>query len=56
MNPLLTVRRATKRRAESEEAWRVAIREAHAQGLSLRAIAKEADVSHVRVLQIVRGE
>lgn len=53
---LTRVKRATKRRAAAEEEWRVAIREAHAEGASLRAIAEAAGVSHVRVLQIVRGE
>lgn len=52
---LARVKRATKRRATAEEEWRVAIREAHAEGVSLRAIAQAAGVSHVRVLQIVRG-
>lgn len=51
---LARVKRATKRRAESDRAWRDAIREAHAEGESLREIAKAAGVSHVRVLQIVR--
>jgi hypothetical protein len=50
------LRRITRKRAESEEAWRVAIREAHAQGMSLRAIAENVGVAHTRVLQIVRGE
>lgn len=51
---LTRVKRATKRRAESEGAWRSAIKEAHANGESLRAIAQAAGISHVRVLQIVR--
>lgn len=51
---LATVRRATKKRAESELAWRVAIREAVAAGESLRAVGKAAGVAHTRVLQIVR--
>jgi hypothetical protein len=53
---LARVRRATKRRAESERAWRDAIREAHKEGLSLRTIAVAAQVTHARVHQIVRGE
>lgn len=53
-DPLTPVKRATTRRAESEEAWRAAIRQARADGASLRQIASAAGVSHVRVLQIVR--
>lgn len=53
---LQVVRTTTIRRAKSEEAWRKAIREAHGYGCSLREIAKQADVSHVRVLQIVREQ
>ena len=48
------LRRLTRRRAESEEAWREGIRRAHAEGMSLRAIATEVQVAHTRVLQIVR--
>lgn len=48
------VKRATKRREESEQAWREAIREAYAAGCSLRTIAEVAGVAHTRVLQIVR--
>jgi transposase-like protein len=51
---LKNVKRATARRAESETAWRAAIRQAHAEGSSLRQIAAAAGVSHVRILQIVR--
>jgi cell division protein FtsL len=53
---LLRVRRATARRSRVDDEWRQAIREAHAAGESLRAIAREAGVSHVRVLQVVRGD
>jgi hypothetical protein len=53
-DPLTPVKRATTRRAESEEAWRDAIRQARAEGASLRQIASAAGVSHVRILQIVR--
>ncbi len=45
----------SRKRAESEQAWRIAIREAHAGGMSLRAIAECVGVAHTRVLQIVRG-
>jgi hypothetical protein len=34
--------------------WRQAIREAQQSGETLRAIAAQAGVSHVRVLQILR--
>ncbi len=54
MHPLTRVRRATARRSRSEIEWRNAIRVAHAEGISIRKIGKEAGVSHVRVLQIVR--
>jgi transposase-like protein len=53
-DPLITVKRATARRAESEASWRAAIRQAHAEGSSLRQIAAAAGVSHVRILQIVK--
>lgn len=56
MSPEAKLRYLTRKRAESEEAWRVAIREAHASGMSLRAIAECVGVTHPRVLQIVRGE
>ncbi len=52
--PLTRVKRATKRRAAADEEWRVAIREAHAEGESLRAIARAAGVTNPRVHQIVR--
>jgi hypothetical protein len=54
VNALTRVRRATKRRAEAEREWRNAVRSAHAEGVSLRAIAAAAAVSHVRVLQITQ--
>jgi transposase-like protein len=53
-DPLTTVKRATARRSEANASWREAIREAHAEGSSLRKIAAAAGVSHVRILQIVR--
>jgi hypothetical protein len=53
-DPLTMVQRATARRAESEASWRAAIRQARAEGASLRQIAAAAGVSHVRILQIVR--
>jgi hypothetical protein len=54
-DPLKTVQQATARRAESDASWRAAIRQAHAEGASLRQIAAAAGVSHVRILQIARG-
>jgi hypothetical protein len=53
-DPLKAVKRATARRSEANVSWRAAIREAHAEGLSLRQIAAAAGVSHVRILQIVK--
>ena len=53
-NPLTSVQRATVRRSEANASWRAAIRQAHAEGASLRQIAAAAGVSHVRILQIVR--
>ena len=53
-DPLTTVQRARARRAESEASWRASIRQARAEGASLRQIAAAAGVSHVRILQIVR--
>lgn len=48
--------RLTRKRAESEEAWRAAIREAHASGMSLRAIAACVGVAHTRVHTIVHDK
>jgi hypothetical protein len=53
-DPLAAVKRARTRRAESEEAWRAAIRQARTEGASLRQIAVAAGVSHVRILQILK--
>ncbi len=49
------LRRLTRKRTEAEQAWRGAIRTAHAEGMSLRVIAECVGVAHTRVLQIVRG-
>ena len=54
MTPLTRVRRATARRSRTTEEWRAAIRDAYQAGESLRAIAREAGITHVRVLQILR--
>jgi transposase-like protein len=50
------LRRLTRQRATSQEAWREGIRRAHAEGMSLRAIAECVGVAHTRVLQIVREQ
>lgn len=52
-DPLSTVEKASRLRDESERGWRDAILAAHAAGLSYRAIAGAAGVSHQRVAQIV---
>jgi hypothetical protein len=54
VNPLAKVKQAAERRATGEREWRNAIRSARADGISLRAIAGAAGVSHVRVMQILR--
>jgi hypothetical protein len=54
MTPLTRVRRARRKRETGEVEFRAAIVAAHTEGESLRAIARAAGVSHVRVLQIVR--
>ncbi len=56
MRPLTRVRSAAKRRSSASLEFKAAILAAHAEGLSLRAIADAASVSHVRVLKIIRGE
>ena len=48
------LRRLTRKRIASEQEWRDGIRAAHAEGMSLRAIAECVGVAHTRVLQIVR--
>jgi hypothetical protein len=54
MGPVARVARATKQRAQAERSWRDAIRAARDEGVSLRAIASAAGISHVRVIQILR--
>lgn len=44
------------RRERAEAEWRAAVREAHAEGASLREVAAAAGVSHMTVKQVVRGE
>ncbi len=53
---LAQVRHATKRRTTADAAWIHAIRAAVASGETLRAVAQAAGISHVRVLQITRGD
>jgi hypothetical protein len=53
-NTLNQVRRATAQRARSEQVWREAIRKAHDQGHSMRAIAEAAELSAARVHQIIK--
>ena len=50
------LREAALRRRESESAWRAAILTAHRDGMSYRAIAVHAGVSHSRVQQIVNAQ
>ena len=50
---LAMVRSAAHERERSDREWREAIVAAHALGLSYRAIAGAAGVSHQRVAQIV---
>jgi lambda repressor-like predicted transcriptional regulator len=47
------LQRAAKKRAAAEAEWKQAIREAHAEGRSLRSIAHEAGCSHERVRQVL---
>jgi hypothetical protein len=45
---------ARKRESDAQAALHAAIRDAHASGMSIRAIATEVEVSYQRVGQIVR--
>lgn len=56
MDHAARIKKAIKNRERSDAEWVAALRAAHADGLSLRAIAALAGVSHVRVLQLVRGQ
>ncbi len=56
MNPLAVVKRATRNREKSQAAWRSAILDARDAGCSLREIAEAAGVSHVRIVQLLRGD
>ena len=50
------VKRATTRRITTDAEWRDSIQDAVELGVSLRRVAEAAGVSHVRVLQITRGQ
>jgi hypothetical protein len=52
-NELQKVRRAAAKAAVSREALETAIREAHAEKVSLRDIAQAAGVSHEQVRRIL---
>ena len=52
---LARLRRATRARAAAREEWRAAIVGAYARGVPIRQIGEAADVSHIRVLQIVHS-
>jgi hypothetical protein len=53
MTALASVERAAAKAAVSREALEAAIRVAHAEGASLRAIATAAGVSHEQVRRIL---
>lgn len=53
---LALVTHRAKRRHAAEADFREAVREAVAEGYSLRDVGKAAGISHVRVLQITRTE
>lgn len=55
MDDLARLRRATANRERADEAWKNAIRAAHANGASLRRVGEAAGITHVRVLQILRA-
>lgn len=52
---LAKVRRARERRAFYDALWREAIVEAASSGVTLRAIAEAAGVTHVRIHQLVHA-
>ena len=53
MDDFTRIIRATRKRAEWDEAWRDAIRRGHENGLSLRRISVAAGVAPTRVLPIL---
>ena len=53
--PLTSVTRAARKAASALQARDDAIRAAHAEGVTLRAIAAAAGLSHQRVHQIIRA-
>lgn len=52
---LKRVKRAANKRVYANEEFLAAIKQAHADGWSLRTIGNTASISHSRVLQIVRA-
>lgn len=55
MKPLTKVTRAADKAASALQARNAAILEAHAEGASIRSIAKAAGLSSARVHQILHG-
>jgi hypothetical protein len=53
---LRRVARAAKARERADGEFRAAIREARAEGVTVRRIGEAAGVSHVRVIQILKEE
>jgi hypothetical protein len=56
VDALARLRRASRQRADAERRWRNAIQAARDDGATLRSIAAAADVSHVRIIQILRED
>jgi len=50
------IRRAKERADEARSAFHQAVRYAHAEGMTMRAIAHAAGISHQRVHQILHGK
>lgn len=53
--PARVLKAATTARADVEERWKQAIRDAAEEGMTQRAIAPLAGISHQRVAQILDG-
>jgi len=54
-SPLVRVRRAARKAALASQERDQAIRDAHAAGATVRAIAAEAELSFQRIHQILHG-